>query len=253
MQLRTQSRRKAGFTLIELVVVVAILVVLSGFLLPKLDTFKLKANKGVSAAAMGGITQVVESYRIQHDLFPDNWDSLLDSTNNTTLHAQLNPQLTGSQAGNPTKLATTTIATDSELRSLVRVGVTSVLDHVTLPEYPSDGATMQRALAVGDTVATINAADGDGLAILAQFYPATAGAVPAGKKVVVFGLGERSNMVGNSIYNAPFYPNADQITTYARYLCCFELDTGGGRARYLGTLGADGDMLKEEIKDYYTL
>ena len=47
----TRSRcTAAGFTLIELVVVVAILVTLAGLVLPGLDAFKLKANKGVAAS-----------------------------------------------------------------------------------------------------------------------------------------------------------------------------------------------------------
>lgn len=247
--LRARRLRSAGFTLVELVVVMAVLTVLAGLVLPKLDVFKLKANKAAAASNIHGVDRFVTTFKVQHDVFPDRFDSLLDSTAPTQLFPELDPQLLGSGAGNPTKLTTDTIDDDSQLRSLVRVGITSVLDH-TAGGFPGDSGDTLRALSVGDTIATINAADGDGQSIIDQFYP-EGGGVPAGKKIVVFGLGPRSEMIGETLTTAPFYANTEQTAYYNRFLICFEMDTGGGRARLLGSLGSDGDTLNEEIRDFY--
>lgn len=246
----TTPSRPTGFTLVELVVVMAVLTVLAGLVLPKLDVFKLKANKASAASNMHGVNRFVTTYKVQRDLFPDGFDSLLDSTATTNLSPILNPQCLGTPPANPTKLTTATIATTSELRSLNRVGLTVVYDLDTGAGFPGNAGTVARTLAVGDTYATINAADPDGQAIIQSFYPAT-GAVPAGSSLVVFGLGPRNEMVGDVLHRVPFYANADQTAYYNRYLVVFEMSSSGGRAKLIGTLGSDGDTLNEEIADFY--
>ncbi|MEZ6194817.1 MAG: prepilin-type N-terminal cleavage/methylation domain-containing protein [Planctomycetota bacterium] len=252
--MKKNLRSQQGFTLIELIVVMAILTILSGLIIPKLDVFKLKANKAQSAANMSGVDRFVASYKVQRDLFPDGNDSLLEDGTNT-FYAQLDPQLTGSTTGSPTKLTTTTIANDSELRSLQRVGLTTVNDHDPAAGFPGDSAagTTPRTLAVNDTIATINAADSDGQAILRHLYPQTDGVVPANEKVVVFGLGPRNAMIPDTLHVAPFYANTAQTSYYNRFLLCYALDTGGGRARFLAALGSDADTISEEINEFYEI
>jgi len=244
-----------GFTLIELIVVMAVLVVLAGLLLPKMDVFKLKANKAQAASNMASVMNAVSSYRTQHDVYPDVWDSLLDSSAPTTLYPKLHPSLTGAPGGTATKMATTTIATADELNSLLRVGITSVVDHdaaASLPNNSTNGVAV-RLLQVGDSLVTPNLADTTGKVanILLDYYPQDSGSIPAGKKVVVFGLGRFNEMVGDTIHAPPIYANADQLTQYSRMLVLFELADGGGRARMLGALAADGDRFEGEIQDFY--
>ena len=254
--LRSLARR--GFTLIELVVVIAVLAILSTLVLPKLDLFKLKAGKAVAAADMADVTRYVEGYRISKDLFPNNWDSLLDSVATTQLYAHLHPNLLGPAAsgipGSPQKLMLATIGTDLELRSLNSVGITAVHDHDIGMAYPSDSAanTGVRTLHVGDSYATLNALDPAAQETLANLYPQTGGVVPSGKTVAILGLGPSNGIVGSQLHDAPTYPNADHVTIYCRFLCAFEISADGKEARLLGTLGADGDPLEGEIADYYT-
>src|SRR5262249_28891946 len=139
MRFKHLKRRQSGFTLLELVVVVAVLVILAGFVLPKLDLFQLKANKGVAAANMSGTSRYIQQYRIQNNVYPDNWDSLMDNTG-TALWVPgdpsgapgVDPQLTGGgtgglPAGSPHKLVATTVGT-AYLRSITRMGIGHVLD-----------------------------------------------------------------------------------------------------------------------------
>lgn len=257
------KRRQQGFTLIELVAVVATLVILAGLVLPKLDLFQLKANKGVAASNMHGISRFIQQYRIQHNLYPDNWDSLVTETG-SALWAPgdttpgLDPQLTGGPpTGSPTKLATTTLtedATTHQVRSLTRMGITTVLDVAgdgsTYDSAPGNAFTVSRALADGATVATINAADEDGQAIIAHLYPAT-GVVPADKTLVVFGLGPLNQAIGSVLNETPTYSNTDPTHYYNRHLAIFEVDNGGGRAQLVAIVGGDADRMDEEIGEYY--
>ncbi|MCA8953842.1 MAG: prepilin-type N-terminal cleavage/methylation domain-containing protein [Planctomycetes bacterium] len=244
---------QAGFTLVELVVVMAVLVVLAGLILPKLDTFKLKANKAAAASNIHGVARYITSFKAQKDVFPDEFDSLLDSGTPTNLYTSLDPQCTGSLPGNPTKLTTTTIVNADELRSLNRVGLVSLHHHDAAVEFKGNSAagTAPSTLIVGDTIATVNPIDPDGQAIIEHFYPGTGGAVPAGKKLAVFGVGPRNKMINDILHEAPFYANTDQNAYYNRFLAVFEFSTGGSRAKLLGVLGSDGDLLSEEIVDYY--
>ena len=57
----------------------SVLVVLSGHVLPKLDVFKLKANKAPAASNNHGVDRFISSFKVQSDVFPDEFDSLLDS------------------------------------------------------------------------------------------------------------------------------------------------------------------------------
>jgi prepilin-type N-terminal cleavage/methylation domain-containing protein len=264
-----ESGKKRGFTLIELLVVVALLVILAGTILPKLDRVQLKANKGVAANNAGGVSRYIQTYRVMHNLYPDRWDSLLTSgsgglwmdntpaTDATTV-PQLEPQLTGAIAGGPTKLTTLTLTLDEQIRSLARMGIGNVLDLDGLSTgIPGNRFTQVRALAVGDKVATINGADGDGQAIIDNIYPenrlstGTPGTIPSGKRLVVFGFGPGNAAIGDIVQECPFYSNTDPALYYHRFLAVFEISDGGSRAELKAVLGADGDRIDEEINDYY--
>lgn len=254
-------QRRGGFTLIELVVVVGILVILAGLLLPSVDVYKLKANKGVAAANMTDISRGVQQFYAQNNVYPDRWDSLLSGTSlwvpgppGTT--PGLDPQLVGGPpAGSPHKLTTTQLTengTVHEVRSLTRMGITSVLDLDASDSLPGNRFTVVRALIDGATVATVNIADDDGLAIVHHFYPqADPPVIPPDKKLVVFGLGPTNGMVGRAMQETPFYSNTDSTQYYNRYLVIFEVDGGGSRARLLGVVGGDADRIDEEIADYF--
>ena len=274
---RKGKKPERGFTLIEMLVVVSILVILAGTILPKLDVIQLKTNKGVAANNAAGISRYIQTYRIMHNSYPDTWDSMLDSTGAALWTpgapggAQgIDPQLTGGPpAGSPNKLTVGTLtesATDHTLRSLARMGITTFMDGPATGSpsangNPSNAFVTPRVLPSGATgtfkVATINATDGDGKAIIDQIYPTnqlaggTSGAIPAGKSLVVVGFGPLNGAVGDVMQECPFYSNTDPTQYYARFLAIFEADAGGARAELKMVVGADADRISEEIGDYY--
>ncbi|MHA3771338.1 prepilin-type N-terminal cleavage/methylation domain-containing protein [Verrucomicrobiota bacterium sgz303538] len=260
-------RARQGFTLLELVVVVAVLVILAGFILPKFDVFKLKANKGVAAANMSGISRLIQQYYVQNAVYPDRWDSLLSGGNLWAPGAPggtagLDPQLVGPDP-TPTKLKTDTL-TAGEVRSLTRIGIANVLDlDATSDELPNDRFITTRAISTTGNVAVINApiataaapnptgGDDDARNIVSHIYPGSNGVIPEGKKLVVFGLGSRNSMAGTLMQEVPFYSNTDVTQYYSRYLAVFAVSDSGSRAELKAVIGSDGDLIKEEIADYY--
>lgn len=269
-------RARQGFTLLELVVVVAVLVILAGFILPKFDVFKLKANKGVAAANMSGISRLIQQYYVQNAVYPDGWDSLLDSTG-TNLWAPgapgtdpgLDPQLVGGGA-NPQKLTVSGNLTPGEVRSLTRIGIVNVFDAGGTTGLPNDRFTSApRPIATTGKLAVINApvasdpededatppadtdGDEDARNIVSHIYPGSNGIIPFGKKLVALGLGSRNTMVGKLMQEVPFYSNTDVTQYYSRYLAVFEVSNKGSRAELKAVIGSDGDLIKEEIADYY--
>jgi prepilin-type N-terminal cleavage/methylation domain-containing protein len=255
----------SGFTLVELLVVVAVLAVLAGVVLPKFDRVQLKANKAVAGSNIADTSRAVQSYRALHNRYPDGWDSLLDSTGALWVPGApgttpgLDPQLVGGPpTGSPTKLTTATFSgANEELRSLGRIGITTLYDLNGSTDIPGNRFTVTRTIAVGDKYATVNAADGDGKAIIDQVYPAnkktggTSGAIPSGKHLLVVGIGPLNNIIGDILQECPTYANIDPSQYYNRNLAIFEFSEGGSRAELKAIVGADADRLEEEINDFF--
>src|SRR5262245_60269740 len=159
--MKSNAALRRAFTLIELVIVVGVLVILAGLLLPSLDLYKLKANKGVAAANMGDISRAVQQFYAQNNVYPDRWDSLLSGGQLWTPgppggNPGLDPQLVGGPpAGSPTKLTTTTLTENGtlhEVRSLTRMGITTVLDLDATTNLPGNRFSVVRPLVDGATV-----------------------------------------------------------------------------------------------------
>jgi prepilin-type N-terminal cleavage/methylation domain-containing protein len=254
---RSLKSARRGLTLIELIVVVAILAVLAMIVIPKLDGIQGNANHAVGATSASDTSRYIQTYRAMKQRFPDGWDSLLDgttlwnaadpTTNPVTrgLHTQL--------VGTSGKLTTTTLST-TEFGQLNSAGIYTLYHantstSVSASARPSDMFTTSDTLADGDTVATPNAGSSGGRKIIDHIYRAnlgsggTSGAIPAGRKLVVFGFGSQNKVIGSLMHEAPLYPNVDHQLVYGRNLVVFEV--GGARATIKAVLGADGDLLDD--------
>jgi prepilin-type N-terminal cleavage/methylation domain-containing protein len=258
-----------GFTLIELLVVVAILVILAGLVLPRLDRVQAKANKGVSGNGSIGVARYVQTARVLNNAYPDQWDSLLQTSGVLWTGAegskQLDPQLTGVTfvPGNHHKIIETafTAADDEYVRSLSRIGIKTFMDVDPADnDFPGNAFHHPRVLTNTSKYATINAisatdpnptADGDAKAIIAHLYPKT-GAIPTDVKLIVLGFGPTNTAIGDVMQEVPFYANTEPNLYYHRYLCIFEAYGDGKRAQLKATVGADGDIASDELNEYYT-
>lgn len=268
--LKGRSGRRGGFTLLELIVVLAVLVALAGLAVAKLDLLQLKAEKATAGMDMRNISRLIQTYRATSNFYPNNWDSLLETGATTLRQASapgatpvqpgLDPGIAGGNGFADPKLAVMAVAdalTANDVKSLARLGITTVYDHdgtTTLP-YGDKFITL-RNIAVGDRLVTINNTPGGaGQKIIRSIYP-TPGTptIPTGRKLVVFGLGKWCTVVGNTDQNAvisepPTYPYSNDLY-YNRYLAVFEIDGGGGRCRLVAVLGADGDLAADELAEF---
>lgn len=73
-------KRMSGFTLIQLIVVVTILAVLATLIVPKIDNPFRQAQTLVEADTQAQIANYLTLYYTKHQFWPDQFDSLLDST-----------------------------------------------------------------------------------------------------------------------------------------------------------------------------
>jgi prepilin-type N-terminal cleavage/methylation domain-containing protein len=64
------SNRKAGFTMLELLVVMAILAILMGILLPVLARARKEARKNAARQAMNAIMMALSKYQEEHRYYP---------------------------------------------------------------------------------------------------------------------------------------------------------------------------------------
>lgn len=264
MRLAKNQSGARGFTLLELIVVLAILVGLAGLAVAKLDLLQLKAEKASAGMDMRNISRLIQTFRATSNFYPNNWDSLLHQ--GTTLQqagapgaiplvAGLDPGIAGGNGFTSPKLAVSAPLTDGQVKSLARLGITRVYDHDASTSVPyANGFTVGRDIAAGTVLATINTATPDGLKIMNSIYPTprpvgwTTGdpepipAPPANRSLVVLGLGKWCTVIGSTDQNAvisepPTYPYSNDLY-YNRYLAVFEIDNGGGRCRLVAVLGA---------------
>lgn len=272
------ATRARGFTLIELIAVVAILVVLAGLVLPRIDSLQTKAAKGSAASDMRAVTRSIMTYKAMHNTYPNPWDSLLNGSNlwksPDAKGPGLEPQLTGgfgstSGSGFPTKLVVHTL-TQKEVDSLSRTGISSVRDLASSSNgLPGDAFTngTERSLATGGKIAIVNLADGDGQGIWRGMFPgktdtelfgASGPSSPdassiAGKGILVaLGVGPSNSTVGDTSLNVPEYPNLNRNAFYNRFLAVFYVRNDEAKRSFLrGVVGSDGDVLADERADFY--
>lgn len=88
---RRRSRRdgrRAGFTLLELLLVLAILVVLGGVVLVNFGTAQADANVNATLTQLNALKQQVEMYRIKMNSLPKSLDELKDGPSDASKKAK---------------------------------------------------------------------------------------------------------------------------------------------------------------------
>lgn len=72
-------RKSKGFTLLELLVVVAIMAIIGGAVIVAYDGLVSQAQKATATNTIGSLTNSVRQYKVVEGNYPDNWESLMSA------------------------------------------------------------------------------------------------------------------------------------------------------------------------------
>jgi len=260
-----------GLTLLELVVVMAILAALAGLIVPLLPNMIIKAHTSAGASNLGEITKALQMYAARKgDNLPDNFDNLVP-TGSTTI-ATFVPNNAGA--------LTVGTLTEDELDALDNVGIANVVclaedTNIRLgasswspTNYPyaavnsTTGRPASTALSTSTSVAFVLPT-----AVSQRF-----GLSPYGH-YVAFGVGKYCTLVGEGMDGAPIWYSPvegyDPASMYARFGVIFQVAEGTSttnsegettttytalsKAKFVGTVefGPWGVMTKDNNLDYY--
>lgn len=149
----TPARRtRAGFTLLELLVVVSILAVLAGLVITKIDFVRRQADMAAAADTTAELSRNIQMYVTVKGVLPDGMDSLLDSADSSRISRwiydsspSLVPDATPT-AGNTNVSVLGTSGADRRLNSLGRMGVLTLMDLSDSAGFASDAGTVPRSI-----------------------------------------------------------------------------------------------------------
>jgi prepilin-type N-terminal cleavage/methylation domain-containing protein len=215
---KTRHQAARGLTLIELVVVLAILVALVGLVLAFFPGLLGRASRSTSASSIQDIARAVQINYTTALTYGNNYDSILNSGGGA-LFGKLPAAAAGQMARNAT-------LTTNDVAALSALGITQI-HHLnnTIANDATFNVTEVApvTLAAGTPVATITDANVQ-LALRGNYTPA------AGPVFVVLGLNKLSTIVGGGrmLQDAPVRAganaNENPTTSYQRYGLVFLID-----------------------------
>lgn len=264
--INSQGRWKSGgFTLLEMVVVMAILIALAAVLIPMLPEYLGKANQSAAAANMSELEKFIMVFRTTYNRNPNHFDSLL--TDGGAAVSGLIPGGSSNPGGGALERIVMTSGQNSRLS---REGINMVYDlentvlttntfHATLNPYVSAqryGAG--RALATGGAVMALKK-QADGTYNQTGFDGAGGSVMPGvmlntNHQYAVFGIGKYCNLVGSEglVKDAPVFgqhkAQNTPSTSYQRYAAVYDIgvpdtDTSKYNAKFVGCIAIQGKRI----------
>jgi type II secretory pathway pseudopilin PulG len=267
--IRRQGRQKvSGFTLLELVVVMAILIALAAILIPILPEYVGKANQSAAAANMSELEKFIMVFRASYSRNPNHFDSLMTeggvvgAAGATTGMSKLVPSGGGALA--------TAALTSGQAARLSREGITMVYDlENAVTTNISFHATINPYLAAQPYGSGRSLTNGAGVVVLKKQTDGTynqtgfdgyGGSVMPGVMLdtnhtyAVFGIGKRCNLVGASglVKDAPIFgqhkSQSVPSTSYQRYAAVYDIgipddDLYKYNAKFVGVIALQGKRI----------
>jgi prepilin-type N-terminal cleavage/methylation domain-containing protein len=272
------NRKRSGFTLMELVVVVAILAAMAGLVISKIDWIRRQANMAIGAETSADVAQNIQMYLAATEELPSGLDSLV-----TSAGALYSGPSTGGGSGGiigqtddvgniPTQASVGTLSSN-QLNSLFRMGMLFVNDMSTSATNASDAGTVYRSLgSYSSTGKTLNTSGSfvlvtAGSAIWNAVFPPNVwnptGATLSGTSMsidpngdtaslVCLGVGPGNSMIGNTMISPPQYPGPDSNVYYYRYVAVFIVYSNGSRAQLGTVIDPYGRVIDSSIQQYST-
>ena len=274
------THRQSGFTLLELLVVVAILAIVGGGVIVAYDGLEQKAALGTATNSMANLDKSMRTFKVlSGGDFPTSFDSLVEAsttgtdTNSATLTATTTTNLISMTSALRGKLGPFALTQDM-LDALNEVGISDlryvgsslqdgggVVGNTAPGDIPNRvfdstprGRGISRTLVAGDRVAvveSINIADFDGLTPSTSDRLRDIGRLDdqIGHVVAAFGIGNNCTLVKNTdnfstgLAEAPFYSNVGSAE-YSRYIALFHLASDDGAG---GATPNDGTYAPSEV------
>jgi prepilin-type N-terminal cleavage/methylation domain-containing protein len=254
---------RRGLTLIELVVVMAIIAILAVMVIPRLDFLRTQAEHSSSAGTQADLGAMIQTFKASSNKYP-SFDSLISSSG--SLYSKLQTQTAlaafdattipgastgerwyGSLADGGFKSAFThnDAATDASNSAVNAVDIVNqaadgslVLATIKTTGGPSGATAIRQAIYPGGAT-FVAATDPDGIPgngdeTAATTVQTAAGTIPTTSKLVVFGVGPKSNLISNVVATAPSSAmgSDESTTTYCRYFVIFEIFSNGDPAKF---------------------
>jgi prepilin-type N-terminal cleavage/methylation domain-containing protein len=233
---KTASR--LGMTLLELVVVMAILVTLAGLLIPLLPYLVEKARTSSSATNLNEISKAVQTFAARNrDMYPNQLDSLTDATGVIPTFIP-----NGELSTDPVPLTAGDLG-DADFAALRAAGITKVAQMrsaASNPTFgPNPGSNYLVDLSAASKVALLNAT-------VARSKFGLSDAATA--RYIVFGLGIYTTMAGKSMNKPPVASNTAEgygpNQKYCRFGLVFRTSDRSGvamlRAKFVGAIQLTG-------------
>ncbi len=246
-------KTKRGFTLIELVVVLLVLIALAGILLPQFSGVVNRTHTAAASTNMTEINKAMTLYQVKSlKGYPDKLDVPIVSGG--TLADTL-------EAGGPPDMTVVDLNA-IQLASLNAAGITTaypLLPKATLISNNLSATFGGNDLAhpvsyTGSTVSKGAVQMSDTRAVT-EFGASLQGAA-GGEMYVVFGLNDTCTAIPTAMQSAPVhFDQVDPTVVYSRYFLVFAVPTAtatnGFTARYVGSVGSELSGLSGHLNGYY--
>lgn len=233
------SQVRRGLTLIELVVVMAVLITLSALIVPRLDYMRAQAGHATAASSLGELAKSIQTFKATSATgkYP-TLDLLIDESG--AAYSKV-------YSGGGLPITATTLPGPSSggfwYQSLLRGGLASGITQSSTAANASNSGSgavvdlVSQAAAGSLKVAELQSTGYYAPQIFKTIFPATvdssgnqvpAGTVPTNVKLIALGIGPNNSLVGNVMASTPLETDTDDpAVVYCRYIAIFAIYNNG--------------------------